>query len=171
VAAGENPKDPEPCYHAARLYRQLGLTEEAVRCCMRSLEIEPDNAAFNYEMFLIREETDPPEERVAIIRNVVGKDPSHITYWLDYLALLYETRDLKELEVALEDAVRFLPDHPMLLYMKATVRWLEGKKDEGEKLFEEALKKYYEGHKAFLERFPALASIEEVNRLIHKHKP
>lgn len=170
VAAAESPEDPEPCYRAAVLYRMTGMSEEAEVCCMRSLEIDPGNAVFNHELFLIWEATRPPRERLLLIKNIVAAGPENITYWLDYLSLLYELREMSELEGALEDAFRHLPAHPLLMYMKGSIRFLEGKTAEGEDLFAGALAKHFEDHEAFLQRFPRLASLPEVKSLIDKFK-
>ena len=170
VAAGENAEDPEPCYRAAQLYRMMNLNSDAEVCCMRALATDPENTVFNHELFLIWENTRPAFERLSLIRNITQKDPENIVFWLDYLTLLYEMREMSELESALEDACRHLPGHALLMYMKGTVRFLEGRIAEGEELFGQALARDPEGVKIFLERFPQLSSVREVNILIDQLK-
>jgi hypothetical protein len=55
--------------------------------------------------------------------------------------------------------------------MEGTVHFLEGRTEKGEACFRQALEKDHPGHRLFLERFPRLSAIPEVNRLIHKSKP
>ncbi len=171
VAAGEAPDDPEPCYRAAQLYRSMGLAGEAEMCCLRALEKDPENLVFNHELFLIWEHLRSSLDRLAMIRNISYRDPENIVYWLDYFTLLYKMREMKELERALEDAARYLPGHPYLAYMKGTVSFLEGRIPEGEELLSRALEKDPRGVEIFLERFPQLRAIREVNDLIDKFKP
>ncbi len=170
VAAGENPDDPEPCYRAAQLYRKMNRLNDAEVCALRSLEIDPDNTAFNHELFLIWENTRPAGERLALIRNLTVKEPANVLYWLDYLTLLYEMRELREMERAFEDAFRHLNGHPLLMYLKGSVSFLEGKMQEGEKYFLPALDKDPENVQIFLDRFPQLSRIREVTMLIDQFK-
>ncbi len=171
VAASEDPDDPEPCYRAARLYRTLDMNRDAEVCCLRALEIEPENAAFNFELFLIWGKTRPAQERLTLIQTITLQDPENVTYRIEYLSLLYEMRETNRLHHALEEACKALPGHPLLLYMKGTVSFLEGRNAEGETFFAQALEKFYTGHHYFLKRFPQLSSLPEVNTLIHKFKP
>ncbi len=171
VAAAENLDDPEPCFMAARLYRTLAQYDEAERCALKTLETDPEDPIYNFELFLVWEHTRPASERLGLIRNIVSRAPEEVNYWIELLSLLYHMRQMKEFRYSLADAYRHHPDHPLLLCLEGAVGLLEGRMDEGLDLIEEALQKDPEKYREMLKRFPQLDTIPEVKRLIQKYKP
>ena len=170
MAVEESPDNPLPYFLIAEVYGLRNKWEDAEIYCRKALERDHEDDAFWHLLYYIYEHTGTLRKQIEVMDTLTALVPDNISYWLEYLLLLYDLPGKREFEGTLKRALKHLPEAAELYYLKGIVRFQEGRYAEGEENFHRAWSYDPEKLDWFLEKLPGILQIPEAQEYIQHLK-
>jgi tetratricopeptide (TPR) repeat protein len=147
-------------------YDELGEQSTAEKCMVKALDLEDDNAEFWYIYGDLKYKMTNWKGAIDAYERVTALDPLHPDIWADLADAYVETGHPEKAEEVLEEGIYQQAGNATLIYRMAALMFRQGKEKNGLKMLAQGLQLDYEKHNEFLEAYPQVESIKEVQDLI-----